>query len=190
MARAALFAALLMGSLFILVGCGSKDSKTVITPGGSVTTKEGAEGTITEFKGKDEKGQDVSLKVTEGKDGEVNWKSSDGTSITAGKKVDPADLGIPEYPGWTPTSDAGGIENETAGMKTVVASFTTPDDVKKVGAFYEGKIPGAKKTELTGESSFITFTRTEEGDSLNLIITKDESTSQTTISVTRTFKKK
>lgn len=162
----------------------------MITPGGSVTTKEGAEGTSTEFKGKDEKGQDVSLKVSEGKDGEVKWESSDGTSITAGKKVDPADLGIPEYPGWTPTSDAGGIENETAGMKTVVASFTTPDDVKKVGAFYEGKIPGAKKTEMSGEASFITFTKSEDGDSLNLIITKDASTSQTTISLTRTFKKK
>lgn len=185
--------ALLIGATagLLLIGCGAGNTKTVVTPGGSVTVHEGSGGTTSEFKGKDENGKDISLKVSEGKDGVVNWESSDGTKITAGEKVSEADLGAPVYPGATPTNKEGGVKTTNGELTTVIAAYTTSDAVSKVGEFYDGKIKGGEKTSMsTGGMDMVTITRSDPDDKLNLLVTKDESTGQTTISITRTFKKK
>lgn len=185
--------ALLIGAMagLLLVGCGAGDTKVVVTPGGSMTVKEDAGGKTSEFKGKDENGKDISLKVSEGKDGVVNWESSDGTKITAGLKVNEAELGAPVYPGSTPTSKDGGVKTTNGDLVTVIAAYTTPDAVSKVGEFYTGKIKDAEKNSMsTGGFEMVTFTRSDPDDKLNVMVTKDESTGQTTISITRTFKQK
>ncbi len=95
--------------------------------------------------------------TTSNDDKNVTVKTNDGT-IAVGQGVNPAQLGVPVYPG-AQAGEPASITTATAGGSTVIASFTTADAFDKVYAYYKQQLPaGAERMNVTsGNGSVASF---------------------------------
>ena len=124
------------------LGACSKKSTTVSTPGGNVTVEQGDNGETTTI------------------------KSGQG-NVTVGKgAVDAAALGLPIYPGSTP-SESGSLSaaNTANGESNQVAMLETTAPFETVYDYYKAQMPaGSEKMKMsTGGNSLATFQVGESG---------------------------
>jgi hypothetical protein len=100
----------------------------------------------------------------------VTVQSSDGT-VTIGKSADPAQLGVPVYPGAS-SSDQSSV-SVTGAHAGALATFTTADAFDKVYDFYKGHMPaGSEKMKMdSGGTSMAEFASTgSDGTSTTVTI--------------------
>jgi hypothetical protein len=98
--------------------------------------------------------------TTDSSNQSVTVQSSDGT-VTVGKSADPAQLGVPIYPGAGTTSADASVQVSGA-HPGQMASFTTTDDFDKVYEFYKAHMPaGSEKMKMdAGGTSMAEFQAT------------------------------
>ena len=127
-----LLAFALGASLALLPACAKKS--TVNTPNGPVTVT-----------------QENGVK-------QVTMQSSEGTTKIGEGVVDPNSLGLPVYPGATP-SKSGAFSSQTKMGGAQVVTLETTDPFDKVYAFYHEKMPaGSEKMKVSeGGASMATF---------------------------------
>jgi len=89
---------------------------------------------------------------------QVTMKSSEGTTKIGEGVVDPNSLGLPVYPGATP-SKSGAFSSQTKMGGAQVVTIETTDSFDKVYAFYHAKMPpGTEKMKVAAAgASMATF---------------------------------
>ena len=83
--------------------------------------------------------------------GRVSVTTANGSITSSEINASAADLGVPLYPGATPSP--GGVHVRNPGGAFLTASFKTPDDVETVARFYRTHLPDADET--TSSSSHV-----------------------------------
>jgi hypothetical protein len=72
-----------------------------------------------------------------------------------------ADIGLPVYPGATPTTKYGGEQSSRSligSMKSTVIMLSTPDSLDRVKSFYEARLPKVKREVVLPLGRFSTIT--------------------------------
>lgn len=111
----------------VLGGCafGSKESTTVVGPDGSKVT-------------------------VDENDGGATVTSGDTKAVIGGEAaLTEEGLGVAFYPGSTEMPNAS-MRVDSPTETTAFSARTTPDDIDKVKAFYESKVPGIQFTVIDG----------------------------------------
>lgn len=131
-------------------------------------------------------GKDGSVVTGDSKSGEMNYKGADGTTAQIGSSVKPP---IEEYPG-AKMRDGGGLNADTAQEKITTASYTTPDDVDKVAAFFKEKYPSAKETTFDANGLKTTILEHKDGkETKRVIVSRPADGKETKIEVSYQLKK-
>lgn len=165
----------------VLAGCSTGGGTTVVTPGGTASTKTDASGKTTTTVATPE----GNVTATQ-KGNETTLSGPDGTKIVAGSDKLP-ELGVEIYPGAKPKSGENFSSSAGAG-KTAGAAFTTGDDVEKVTAFYKGKL-GATATVSSGNDAGNAYALLSKSDgkvTTTVTVSRNKDEKETTIGVMRT----
>lgn len=146
-----------------IIGCGSKDSTTVVGADGSKTTV-----------------------TTDSSGGGTVKMEGNGTSasIGGGTTVTEADLGVPFYPGSAEKQGAA-MKVDTPTEKSYMCVRTTSDEPAKVKEFYESKVAGLKFTviEANGDSTAMGETKLENGAKVAISATRKKDATETEVTV-------
>ena len=79
----------------------------------------------------------------------VSYQSKEGKVVLGQNAVDPASLGLPIYPGATP-SEGGSLAADTNRGSAKVVTLQTKDSFDKVYAFYHTNMPaGSEKSKMS-----------------------------------------
>ena len=175
MTRAALLTALVLAAA--LAGCGKpKESVTVQTPDGSVTT--------TEDGGKVEvKSGDGQVATTTTKDGTTTFEGRDaeGNLVKAqgGKDVDMSGLGVPQYPGATLKDEGSQAKVQTGAGTAHSVALTTTDPPQKVIDWYKGQV--TVDTSMTTPDGAMLMGKCKDGQQVTVTASLDNG--KTTIGI-------
>jgi hypothetical protein len=143
-----------------IAGCGGR--KTYTAPGGEVAVEERGEGAEVTITAEDEEGT-VSVEVNRG--------------------VTEEEIGLPFYPGSEQEQAATFSQEGAEAAETTHVTFTTPDSIDQVKAFYEDQVPDVKTvTDASSPDSRIVQMIVNEGEAQKMIIiTRDNDAEATTI---------
>jgi hypothetical protein len=153
--------------LALLAGCGSGDTKVVVTPDGSTMTQKGDGKTVIETK--NDKGESLRMETTT--DGTVGtYSDSAGNKIETGGDHSEK-LGVAIYPGAKLDDTAPGMSAETPEGTMYSAKYLTGDAIEKVIEFYKKELASRKpKTnEYSTDGDKFAMLTLEEGKKMTAI---------------------
>jgi hypothetical protein len=152
-------------ALVALAGCSSSHKTTVDTNGGTVTTDTSADSKTTTITTKD-----ASVKVGQ-------------------NAVDPAQTGLPVYPGAT-TAEGGGWAMQSKNGGGEIVTLTTTDSFDAVEAWYKSKMPANSETlnMKTGDTASAIFAEGKEGDKEERSVMINGQKDKTTIMLSHSVK--
>ena len=90
------------------------------------------------------------------------------------------DMGVPVYPGATPTEGQGEMPMGAGGFK--VQQYTTPDSLEKVLAFYKDKLGPKAVATQSGDSALVQVVGSN--GVINISIASDSAAGKTTFTIT------
>lgn len=163
---------LLCSAALLTAGCGSEESKTVVTPEGKATVTTKTEG-------------EKSVVKVETKEGTLTVKSGSQT-------VSEAEVGVPIYPGAKVVSTSQMAETKDAGSgKASTYSFTTNDGFDKVVGFYKTNLKNVQHSmdQTMGDQKMSMFMTGQEGDMRTIQVMANASGGPTNIQITKVVDK-